>query len=80
MAGAYKCDICGALFAERPSIEQDVTWYLAQTVDRGYERPADMCKVCLDNLQLWVKNKGRCTNVHDRYKVVYKPKDFLRQR
>lgn len=62
MAGAYKCDICGTLFAERPSIEQDVTWFLAQTVDRGYTHPADMCQDCIDNLQLWVKNKGRGEN------------------
>lgn len=62
MAGAFKCDICGTLFAERPSIEQDVTWFLAQTVDRGYTHPADMCQDCLDNLQLWVKNKGRGEN------------------
>lgn len=59
MAGAYKCDICGALFAERPSIEQDVTWFLAQTVDRGYTHPADMCQECMDNLQIWVKNRGK---------------------
>ena len=62
MAGAYRCDICGTLFAERPSIEQDVTWFLAQTVDRGYTHPADMCQDCIDNLQLWVKNKGRGEN------------------
>lgn len=62
MAGAYKCDICGALFEERPSIEQDVTWFLAQIVDRGYTHPADMCQDCIDNLQFWVKNKGRGEN------------------
>lgn len=62
MAEAFKCDICGALFEERPHMEQDVTWFLSQITDRGYSHSADMCQDCLDNLQLWVKNKGRGEN------------------
>lgn len=62
MAEAYKCDICGGLYEERPDLEQDVTWFLFQITVRGYVHKADMCQNCLDNLQLWVKNKGRGEN------------------
>lgn len=65
MAGAYKCDICGKLFEERPRIIQDSTYFLDQIVDRGYSHPVDMCQDCIDELQNWVKNR-KTLKMHSR--------------